>query len=105
MVLAPHVTAARRDGVAFDGLLFECRAGRSPVLKRSGFEIEVEGTAVFAGGEDAVDRGGAEERGGGDHNGEDETSNNQHRTSNFEPRTLNLEFIREFRELARITNR
>jgi hypothetical protein len=43
-------------------------------LKSAGFEIEVERTAVFAGG-DAVGRGGEEKRGGGEQNSKDQTSN------------------------------
>ena len=60
MVLAPHVTAARKDSIAFDGLPIKSRAGGSPVLKCAGFEIEVERTAVFAGREDTFGRGGNE---------------------------------------------
>ena len=60
MVLAAHVAAARRDGVAFDGLSIEGRAGGGPVLKGTGFVVEVERTPVFAGGEDAVRRRGKE---------------------------------------------
>ena len=60
VVLAAHVTAARGDGIAFDGLPIKSRAGGSPVLKSAGFEIKVKRTAVFAGREDAVGRSGEE---------------------------------------------
>ena len=58
LVIAPHVIAARENGVAFDWLAFECFAGGGPVLERAVFEIEIERFAIFTGGSDALRRGG-----------------------------------------------
>ena len=91
MVLAAHVASARRDGVAFDGLPIEGCAGGGPVLKCAGFEVEVQRTAIFAGGENTFGRGGEERL---IMSGESEDEDELKRS--------NLESIGEFRELTRI---
>src|SRR5205807_6873052 len=58
LVIAPHVVAARENGVVFGRLAFERFAGGGPVTQIAGFEIEVERSAVFAEGFDALRRGG-----------------------------------------------
>jgi hypothetical protein len=58
VVLAFHVTAARRDGVAFDRLAVESRASGGPILESAGLEIEVQGMAIFVGGKNALRRRG-----------------------------------------------
>ena len=50
LVIAPHVIAARENGIAFDRLAFECFAFRFPIAQVAGFKVEIERLAVFSDG-------------------------------------------------------
>jgi hypothetical protein len=62
MMLAAHVVASRKDRVSFDRLAIKGCARGGPVLESAVFEIEVQRTAIFAGGKNALGRGAKERR-------------------------------------------